>query len=172
MPDVTIVPRAEKYAESYNRAVDAVARERRYLATVQGFPLEGSRDYVRSMEQQNFPQYFALHEDRVVGWCDITPRSIPEFQHVGVLGMGLLPPFRGQGIGKRLLETTIEHARTVQRMERVELVVFESNANAVALYTRMGFEVEGKKERARKIDGVYDNELLMRKFISPDNAEE
>jgi hypothetical protein len=32
----------------------------------------------------------------VVGWCDILPKSRPVHAHVGVLGVALLPEFRGR----------------------------------------------------------------------------
>ena len=31
--------------------------------------------------------------------------------HAGVLGMGLLPPFRGQGIGAELIRRSLDAAR-------------------------------------------------------------
>jgi len=165
MKDWQIVGSSLGYAASYNRAVDAVARERLYLATVEGFPLEGSQGYIAFMEGQNLPQYFALCEGVVVGWCDITPRSVPEFAHVGVLGMGVLAEYRGRGMGRALLKKALVHAQQVTHLERVELVVYRSNAGAIALYETMGFVFEGEKLRARKIDGRYDNEVLMAKFL-------
>lgn len=157
-------------AESYNRAVDTVARERRYLATVEGFPLEGSRAYVDLMATAGWAQYFLIDEERVVGWCDITPRSIPEFAHTGVLGMGLLPEYRGMGWGRKLLDTAVDHARR-QGLERVELTVFGSNQAAIDLYAARGFTVEGRRARARKLDGAYDDEVLMALILEGALAE-
>ena len=36
MDDISLVPSDECYIESFNKAVDAVARERRYIAFVEG----------------------------------------------------------------------------------------------------------------------------------------
>ncbi|GAK53351.1 acetyltransferase protein [Candidatus Moduliflexus flocculans] len=151
----------KQYAPSFNKAVDLVARERKYLATVEGFSLESSLNYVTFMEEHDYPQYFAISdEDVVVGWCDITPKSIPEFRHVGVLGIGIIAPFRNQGIGRALLETTLQHAKKKSGVERVELLVFASNQRAIELYKKCGFEYEGEKRKVRKIDGRYENEIL------------
>jgi RimJ/RimL family protein N-acetyltransferase len=49
-------------------------------------------------------------------------------------------------------------------MEKVELAVFASNEVAQHLYRRLGFAVEGIRVRARKLDGEYDDELLMALF--------
>ena len=52
--------------------------------------------------------------------------------------MGLLPAFRRQGIGKRLIQRALAAARDFG-LRRVELTVRENNANAIALYRRVGF---------------------------------
>ena len=42
---------SEKYAESFGAAVDAVARERKYLAATTGFPPESTLEFVREGER-------------------------------------------------------------------------------------------------------------------------
>jgi len=91
---------AMTYSESFNKAVDTVARERKYLATVNGFPLDGTKDFINFVINNNYAQYFIVYENEVKGWCDIIPKSILEFSHVGVLGMGILPEYRGRGLGE------------------------------------------------------------------------
>jgi RimJ/RimL family protein N-acetyltransferase len=46
-------------------------------------------------------------------------------------------------------------------LERIELEVFASNTRAFALYEKLGFVTEGVKRRARKLDGQYDDNVLM-----------
>lgn len=163
--ELAIVYTAARYAASYNEAVDRVARERKYLSTVTGFPLDGSKWFVENAISHNAAQYFLVDGDRVAGWCDIIPNEIPEFSHVGTLGMGLLPEYRGSGWGRKLLDRTIAHARDVNALEKVELAVFSSNAIAIRLYESADFAREGTKKRVRKIDGGYDDEILMARFL-------
>ncbi|GAT64250.1 GNAT family N-acetyltransferase [Paludibacter jiangxiensis] len=153
------------YTESYCRAVDVVARERQYLGATEGFPLDASFSFAKTIIENNLAQYFAIDNNQVVGWCDIIPKSYEGLGHVGVLGMGVISEYRGKGLGTLLLQKTIEHARNINHLEKVELDVFESNSSAIARYRKFGFEVEGKRENGRKLDDVYDNILLMRKFI-------
>jgi RimJ/RimL family protein N-acetyltransferase len=96
----------------------------------------------------------------VVGWCDIVRVPMEGFSHTGRLGMGLLAAYRGQGIGRRLATAAIEAARAAG-MERIELEVLASNTTAIQLYEKLGFVHEGVKRRARHLDGVWDDNVLM-----------
>jgi ribosomal protein S18 acetylase RimI-like enzyme len=72
------------------------------------------------------------------------------------LGIGLLPEFRGKGIGRRLMQRTIDAAFALG-LTRIELTVREENVNAIALYKSLGFEVEGLHRKAACIEGQYEN---------------
>ncbi len=165
MEKIMIAQAKMQYVESYGKAVDRVARERKYLASTKGFPLESTRSFVEMIEQNNLAQFYAIIDEEVVGWCDIIPKSFEGLTHIGDLGMGVLAEYRGTGLGSRLLEKAIEHARTFNDIEKIELEVFESNIHAVNLYKKFGFIQEGKRENSRKLDGEYDNIVLMGKFI-------
>ena len=161
MTDIRIVPTAEQYAEGFSAVVDCVARERKYIGFVEGPSLESMRGFIQNILNGAGVQMLALTpSDSVVGWCDITRRPHEGFRHVGRLGMGLLPNYRGQGLGRSLAEQTIQAARSAG-MERIELEVFASNKSAIALYHTIGFVIEGTKKRARKLDGKYDDNVCM-----------
>jgi ribosomal protein S18 acetylase RimI-like enzyme len=74
--------------------------------------------------------------------------------------MGLRAGYRGRGLGGRLLEAAIARAEA-NGIRRFELHVFRSNAAALRLYERHGFEVEGTQLRARILDGLADDNVLM-----------
>ena len=161
---IKVVPIAEEYIESYWEALDSVTRERKYLALVQGPPIESTRAFVGSNIKNKYPQFVAVDGDKVVGWCDILPQKNEGYTHCGILGIGVLKGYRGQGLGKRLMEATMNAARDFG-IERVELEVHASNISAVEWYERLGFEHEGVKRKARKIDGEYDDDLVMALFL-------
>ena len=102
----------------------------------------------------------AVVDGDVVGWCDIRRHPRPIYAHAGILGMGLLPPFRGQGLGTRLIRTALDAAKAVG-MTRVELSVRESNPPALELYKRVGFAVEGLSRNAVRVDSAYENVVQM-----------
>ncbi len=157
---VEIVPIAEGHIESFHKTLDVVARERRYLAFLEAPPIESTRAFILNHIKQGYPQFVAISEGEVVGWCDVTPKSRPIYAHCGVLGMGLLPRFRGQGLGTRLITRTLKAARACG-LSRVELSVRQDNTNAIALYKRVGFVTEGLQRNAVQVDGGYENVVEM-----------
>jgi ribosomal protein S18 acetylase RimI-like enzyme len=159
-----IIPISEDYIESYHQCLDSVARERRYLAFLEAFPLEASREFVRTNIANDVPQFVAIKDGEVIGWCDISPLRFPGMTHCGRLGMGVRNGFRGLGIGEKLIRQTIAKAKE-KGLERIELEVFASNQPAIRLYEKVGFVVEGVKKKARKLDGIYDDILDMALFI-------
>jgi glyceraldehyde-3-phosphate dehydrogenase/erythrose-4-phosphate dehydrogenase len=66
--------------------------------------------------------------------------------------MGMLPGYRGRGIGERLLRASIDAARSAG-FERIELSVYAANERAAALYRKVGFVMEGTRVRGKKLDG-------------------
>ena len=171
MDSIRIVPTTDALVDGVNRCLDAVARERRWIAIVEGPPPDGSREFVRGVLAAGGVHLAAVDDSlpgdggaRVVGWCDVVRNALPGYGHVGRLGMGLLATHRGRGIGERLLVAALESARA-NGMRRVELEVYASNGAARALYERMGFEIEGTRRRVRVLDGREDDSLLMALFF-------
>jgi RimJ/RimL family protein N-acetyltransferase len=145
---------------SFHAAVDAVAREHKYLALLEAPPLERATAFVRRNIENGYPQLVAVADQQVVGWCNIPPATRQVMAHVGDLFMGLLPQWRGQGLGERLLTQSLAAADAFGYL-RVELGVFGTNARAAALYRKAGFVEEGIKRRAILIDGVFHDEIIM-----------
>ena len=162
--DIRIIPISEEHIESFHRCLDSVARERRYIGLVKAPPIESTREFVLSNIRNKVPQIVAVEGETVIGWCDIAPNKGEGFTHCGKLGMGVLQDYRGKGIGTRLMEDTIL-AEKEFGLERVELEVYASNVAAVSLYEKRGFVHEGEKKKASKLDGKYDDVLLMALFI-------
>lgn len=160
-----IIPIQEKHIEGFWSAVDSVARERKYLAFLEGPPIESTKEFVLEHIRDNWPQLVALHNDKIVGWCDISPLDRPVFAHIGSLGIGIISAYRGKGIGNALLEATL-HAAKRKGLTRIELTVRENNKPAIALYEKFGFIVEGIHRNAVCIEGKYENHLFMALLFS------
>ncbi|MHB9028547.1 MAG: GNAT family N-acetyltransferase [Candidatus Latescibacterota bacterium] len=158
--NIRIMPVSGEHIESLRACLDSVARERWFLAFLEAPPEADFRRFVMENIFRGAPHFVALEVSTVIGWCDIVPRRYEGFTHIGKLGMGVHRDWRGKGIGTRLIDATLERAREL-KLERIELEVFASNGNAVSLYRKTGFEVEGVRRKARKIDGLYEDIIFM-----------
>jgi RimJ/RimL family protein N-acetyltransferase len=103
----------------------------------------------------------ALDGRRVVGMCDMRRGTRTGNRHMGVLGLGVLAGYRGQGIGRRLMERLIAEARAIEGFCRIELGVTPWNAGAIALYESLGFQQEGVKRKGIALRGAPEDDLLM-----------
>ncbi|MGE3758082.1 MAG: GNAT family N-acetyltransferase, partial [Pseudobdellovibrionaceae bacterium] len=108
---VQIIYPTEKYFRSFHDALRVVARERVYIEMVEPPPFDKVASFQNDLVSKNGPVYYALNNDCVVGWCDVFPENNPRQEHRGSLGMGLLPEFRGQGLGSQLLSAVLDHAK-------------------------------------------------------------
>jgi ribosomal protein S18 acetylase RimI-like enzyme len=157
---VQIVPIEMRHIESFGECVGEVARERRYLAIVEPFPLEQNAIWVAANRTRGNPLLVALDGERVVGWCEIRRDSLPGREHSGVLGIGLRAPYRGVGLGRRLMDLALAEAWR-RRFERIELWVRSPNEAALRLYRAVGFVEEGRRRDAVRLDGGSEDEILM-----------
>jgi len=156
---------SEPYIASYHRTLDAVAKERIYIEMVEAKPLQEVGEFQRKLIANNWPVFYAISaKDEVVGWVDITPASNPRMAHRGFLGMGLLKAYRGQGLGTQLLKRALDHAKKMG-LEKVELTVYTSNAAAIRLYQKCGFNEIGIIKHYRKLNGQYYDCLEMELFL-------
>ena len=158
--NLTIEPVAAQHFEGLRRALDTVAREKRFLAFTEAPPPDECRAFYASIIENGWVQRVALLDGRVVGWCDVLPTHGQARSHIGVLGIGLVPAARRQGIGEKLMRSAIEAAWGTG-LARIELTVRCDNTQAKALYERLGFSVEGLHRRSFCVDGEYADSWSM-----------
>lgn len=86
----------------------------------------------------------ALREDDpegpVLGMADLK-RALPKrkLRHSLELGMSVISPWRGRGVGTALMSACVAWARSRPEIELVTLAVYADNAAGLALYRRFGF---------------------------------
>lgn len=89
------------------------------------------------------------------------PARVKTAHKADVWGMYVAPAFRGQGIGRALLEAVIARARALPDLRQLNLTVTASNAAARALYRSCGFETFGLERAALWVDDqYYDTEYM------------
>jgi ribosomal protein S18 acetylase RimI-like enzyme len=155
-----IVPIAPEHIASFRETSDAVFRESQMFAFFEAPPIEHVTEFVLGVIRNNELQFVAVSDDVVIGWCDVLLKPWPALRHSGVLGVGVLSSYRGQGIGRALLETTLNAAKG-RGLTRIELLVRTDNEPAIKLYEKFGFVVEGVLHKHMLIGGVYRDSYLM-----------
>lgn len=70
---------------------------------------------------------------------------------------------RSAGVGRRLVEALVEHAR--RGSEIIQLTVASGNTAAIRLYRGLGFVEYGLEKNALKHEGHYSDEMLMAKAL-------
>ena len=93
-----VLPVELRHIDSFGDCVAEVARERRYLAIVEGFGPEQNALWVAANRARGNPLYVALDQDRVVGWCEVRRDTLPGREHSGTLGIGVRAPYGGAGL--------------------------------------------------------------------------
>jgi len=86
------------------------------------------------------------------------------FAHVlSNLTIAVDPGCQGQGVGRQLFEHLLQEVNlNLPHIQRVELIVRESNLRAIAFYQSLGFVKEGKfSARIKNADGSYDADIPM-----------
>jgi ribosomal protein S18 acetylase RimI-like enzyme len=63
-----------------------------------------------------------------------------------IMTLGVLAPYRGHGIGRRLLELVLEKAQKIPDISTVFLHVQVNNDDAIQFYKKFGFEITGTLE--------------------------
>jgi ribosomal protein S18 acetylase RimI-like enzyme len=145
---------SEKRLDTFYKTLHQVAQERIYLQMIEAPPYLRLQSFLLKHIQNNWPNFFAVENDEVLGWIEITPNSNPRMAHRGALAMGVIKSHRHKGIGKKLLTSALKHACLIG-LEKVELYVYASNTVAVEFYRKFGFNQSGFISHYRKLDGEY-----------------
>lgn len=84
--------------------------------------------------------------------------------HVIDVGMALLKPYRGLGIGSELLVYLIDWAKNVG-YEKMTATMLSSNLRARRMFTGHNFREEGVRIQQFKVGDKYVDELLVARFL-------
>lgn len=104
----------------------------------------------------------AFQETSMVGVLSFVRHDKRKERHkASIYGMYVKKSMRGMGIGRGLLEKTIEGARRLPRLRQINISVVESNRAALNLYESVGFTIYGREEAALFVGRKYYTELYL-----------
>ena len=102
----------------------------------------------------------AEHESRLVGFLAVMGGDRNRTRHAAVVFLGVVRELWSQGVASALLGEAVSWS-TRANLLRLELTVHTTNTRAVALYKRLGFQVEGTRRASLLVDGELRDEYLM-----------
>lgn len=97
----------------------------------------------------------------VIGSLTLDGKQRKAMRHCAELGICVRADYRGQGVGRALMERSIAWARESGVIRRIELQVLARNTIAIQLYEKLGFQHEGRHPRAVYRDEQYLDNLTM-----------
>jgi RimJ/RimL family protein N-acetyltransferase len=108
--------------------------------------------------------FVAEEKSKLIGFLMAIGGNARRNKHSVYLVVGILKDSRGKGVGTKLFEE-LEKWALIQKIHRLELTVVTRNVAGLALYQKMGFEIEGTKRDSLLIDGEFVDEYYMSKLL-------
>ncbi|GKX28853.1 N-acetyltransferase [Vallitalea longa] len=101
---------------------------------------------------------------KIVGFLSAERGFANRIKHSAYIVIGLLKEYRGKRMGVKLFAKMEEWALESD-IKRLELTVMVDNESAIHLYKKMGFKIEGIKEKSLIVNGKYVDEYYMSKIL-------
>lgn len=123
------------------------------------------KDILKKIEDKKAVKLVVFSEDEFIGTSDVELENRIS-SHVGVFGISIADGFRGEGIGKKLMELVLDEAeQNIPGLRIITLGIFSNNPQAYKLYQEFGFEEYGNLPEGVLYKEQYINHLFMFKKL-------
>ncbi len=160
----------EKDAQTMCDYINALSIEQTFVR-FQGeqISLEDEEKYLqeqlKKIAKKQTVQLLVFCNEQLIGIAGIDMKDRTE-KHEGVLGISLQKEFRGEGIGKKLMELLLQEAEdNVPNLRLVTLGVFGHNDLAINMYKKFGFFEHGRLPEGVAHKGQFVDHVYMYKKI-------
>lgn len=156
---------AEKDAQAMCDYINALSKEQTYIR-FQGEQIDVAfeekylQGQLEKIGKKRTVQLFVFSNSKLIGIAGVDMKDKTE-SHEGVLGISLAKDFRGEGLGKKLMQLTLEEAKKeLPGIRILTLGVFGDNVLAQDMYKKFGFQEygrlpEGSLHRRKYVDHIY-----------------
>ena len=105
----------------------------------------------------------------IVGMVSLRGGLLGRMAHVAKLEIFISAAARGRGVGRALMDAVLDWAINNAALLKIGLSVFDDNTRAIALYTMLGFQEEGRRPSEYcEEDGTLRGDVLMYRWVTPD----
>ena len=113
-------------------------------------------DQVQQLFDERFEFTVVCDANKIIGFANLYDRMQDKYAFIG--NVFICPDYRGQGLGKLVLQYMIKAAFEKYRFAEVRLSVFADNNPAINLYERYGFREYSQEQRT---DPNNDTKVLL-----------
>ena len=149
------------------KALDAETEFMLYEPDERKTSLESQKAILTNASNSEFVQIIVLDVvgvDFLAGFCAGRRSSNIRDKHTLSVVIGIRQDYTGKGWGFALI-TELEKWALEQGVIRLELSVMVNNSIGIALYEKLGFNIEGTKTKAVSLKSGYFDEYIMAKLI-------
>lgn len=166
--DYTIRKADPKDAKGVINCMQSVMDERTYLVSEYYLLTErGEQERIRSPDDLTV---VAEKSGEIVGVLTIQRGMYRKNRHTANLGIAIKGTHRRKGLGTELISSGIQWCRE-NYIKKLNLEVFSSNKNAISLYEKMGFSIEGVRKKQFVIEGRYVDDVFMTLWVGNDESK-
>lgn len=131
--------------------------------------MESERKYLKKrledIENKKATHLLVFHKNELIGISDIKIKERVK-KHVGEFGITVAKEFRGDGIGKLLIDLIEKEAKKeIPQMKIITLSVFPTNEIAKNLYRKSGFIEYGILPNGLSRNDHFEDEIFMYKQV-------
>jgi len=118
--------------------------------------------YIENIKNEKNSNFIvATINEKIIGAASITSIQKRKMKHVGTLGIVIKKEYCGLGIGGILIDNLVNWSKQNGITKKISLLTRCDNYNAIELYKKKGFEIEGTLRRDNYEDGKYYDTYTM-----------
>lgn len=130
------------------------------------FTVEQELEYIKGLNNdENTLIILGLVNDSIVSIAQIGCSHKKRISHNSEIAISVKKQYWRNGIGRAVMEELINFANDHSNIKNIGLGVKASNDSAIKLYEKLGFVKVGYHRDYLKINGVYDDLILMDKYL-------
>jgi len=127
---------------------------------------DAAHDLQSLLSECNSLWLIADRDGQVIASLDFHGGEFARTRHVGSFGMTVHSDYRNLGVGTGMVEMLLLWATEHPTIEKLCTNLFTNNTRAIALFSRFGFQSEGRRHREFLVGpGRYLDALQLSKWI-------